>query len=259
MEDRTVIDIAELDIAPVDSDSPVPLYHQIENDLRRLIGCGQLPPHTILPPEKDLCRAYGVSRHTMRKALSRLVADDLISRRAGRGTLVKAQADRMEFYLDRSFTRQMADMGREAHSKVLKLTTDTINQTCPEVFRDKADSSCLRLVRLRFGDQEPIALQSSVILTDRCPDLGQHDFEHESLYDVLARKYQLVITEIQHTISAAVADQFQAELLQVEQDAPLLVVKTMASLEDEQVIESTITYYRADRYEYRTTATYSSC
>ncbi len=224
-----------------------------------MIGCGELPPHAVLPPEKDLCRVYGVSRHTMRKALSRLVADDLISRRAGRGTLVKAQADRMAFYLDRSFTRQMADMGREAHSEVLKLTADTIDQTCPDVFHDKIDHRCLRLVRLRFGDEEPIALQSSVILTELCPDLGRHDFERESLYDVLAREYQLVITKIQHTISAAVSDQFQADLLQVEQGAPLLVVKTTASLEDQQVIESTITYYRADRYEYRTTATYSSC
>jgi GntR family transcriptional regulator len=194
----------------------------------------------------------------MRRALARLVTDDLISRRAGRGTRVKTQADRMEFYLDRSFTRQMADMGRTAHSRVLKLAKGVVDKSYPGAFHDDLGRDCLHLVRLRFGDDEPIALQSSIVLTDRCPGLDKYDFNRDSLYDVLAREYQLIITEIQHTISAVVADEFQAELLQVEHAAPLLLVKTTALLDDEQVIESSISYYRADRYEYRTTDVYSS-
>lgn len=258
MGNARVTDISRLDIAPVDADSPVPLYHQIENDLRRLIGSGRIPPNATLPPEKDLCCAYGVSRHTMRKALARLVTDDLITRRAGRGTRVKAQADRIEFSLDRSFTRQMADMGRTARSRVLKQVVDTIDETPPSAFQDHVGGQCLRLVRIRFGDDEPIGLQSSVILLERCPGLETYDFNTESLYDVLSREYHLVIMEIQHTISAVVADEFQAELLQVEHNAPLLLVKTTAFLGDRQGIESTVSYYRADRYEYRTTDVYSS-
>ncbi len=252
-------DHSGLDIGPVDADGPLPLYRQIENDLRRLIGSGKLPPDATLPPEKELCRAYGVSRHTIRRALARLVADDLISRRAGRGTRVKTQADRMEFYLDRSFTRQMADMGRVAHSRVLKLSKEVVDESYRSVFDDHNGSECLHLVRLRFGDDEPIALQSSIVLTDLCPGLDDYDFNQESLYDVLAREYQLIITEIQHIISAVIADEFQAELLRVDYNAPLLLVRTIALLDDDQLIESTLTYYRADRYEYRTTDVYSSC
>jgi DNA-binding GntR family transcriptional regulator len=46
----------------------------------------------------------------MRQAMSRLVADDLIARQAGRGTFVKPQTDRADFYLDRSFTRQSPNL-----------------------------------------------------------------------------------------------------------------------------------------------------
>jgi GntR family transcriptional regulator len=164
----------------------------------------------------------------------------------------------MKFYLDRSFTRQMADMGRAAHSRVLKLEKDTVDETYPAIFRDSTGGDCLRLVRLRFGDDEPIALQSSMVLMDLCPGLDGFDFNQESLYDVLAREYQLIISQIQHTISATIADDFQAELLRVGQHAPLLLVKTIARLDSGRVIESTITYYRADRYEYRTTDVYSA-
>jgi GntR family transcriptional regulator len=254
MEDSTLPPgFSNLTISSVNPDSPVPLYYQIENDLRRLISTGKIVPGTTLPPELELCRLYGVGRHTMRMALSRLAADDLISRRAGKGTVVKPQADRMKFYLDRSFTRQMVEMGREPHSKVLEITTGVVDTNCPDVFHNKIGSSCARLVRLRFGDNEPIGLQSTTILTELCPDLHKQNFDQESLYDILARGYQLVITEIQHTISADTADEFHAELLHVSEGDPILVVYTAAFLHSRQVIEHTVSYYRADKYEYRTT------
>jgi GntR family transcriptional regulator len=210
-----------------------------------------------MPPELELCRAYGVGRHTMRMALSRLVADNMIARRAGRGTFVKPQSDRMKFYLDRSFTRQMAELGRLAHSKVLELSPEVIGEDAPEVFRSKVGKPCLRLVRLRLGDNEPIGIQSSLILTELCPGLDKYDFNQHSLYDILARAYHLIITEIQHTVTAVTAGELQAELLQISLDDPLLVVNTTTYLGNRQAIEYTTTYYRADKYEYSTTHTYT--
>jgi GntR family transcriptional regulator len=192
----------------------------------------------------------------MRMALSRLVADDLITRRAGKGTIVLPQANRLGFYLDRSFTRQMAEMEREAHSKVIENSPATIGSDSPAVFRKKMGAPCLKLVRLRFGDDEPVAIQSSTILTESCPDLGRYDFNQESLYEILAREYRLIIVEIQHAISAAVAGKYQANLLQISKGDPLLVVSTVAFLENKQVVEDTVSYYRADKYEYRTAHRY---
>lgn len=214
--------ITGLAITPINPNSPVPLYYQVENDLRRLISSGKIPPGATIPPELELCRLYGVGRHTMRMALSRLAADDLISRRAGRGTTVKPQTERIEFYLDRSFTRQMEELGLEPHSKILEMTAGQIGDNGPDVFRGKVGADCLHLVRLRFGNNEPIGLQATTILTELCPDLRQHDFNQESLYDVLAREYQMIIVEIRHTIGATTADEFQADLLRiVEGDPPV--------------------------------------
>ena len=81
--------VSDLSIKPIDPDSPIPLYHQIEVDLRRLVDDDELSPGNLIPPELELSRAYGVGRHTMRTALSRLADDDLIARYSGRGTFVK--------------------------------------------------------------------------------------------------------------------------------------------------------------------------
>jgi GntR family transcriptional regulator len=251
------LQIRDLPLKAVDKSSPVPLYHQIESDLRELIKTGHLSAEDVLPPEMELSLAYGVGRQTMRMALSRMAADDLIARQAGRGTFVKGHMDRTKFYLDRSFTRQMAEMGLVAHSKVISASTGFIDQDSPHELIAKSGTPCFRLVRLRYGNQQPIGLQTSTILSDRCPDIEKYDFNEVSLYDTLSNDYRLFISRIAHTVSAVVADDFQANLLEIEAGDALLLVKTIAFLDSGQIIEFTNSYYRADKYEYSTTHIYA--
>lgn len=239
----------------VDPNSPVPLYFQVESDLRRRIQSGELPPGYVLPPEYDLCRDYGVSRHTIRTALARLSADRLIARGAGRGTVVLPQSNRVRFYLDRSFTQQMAELGRKARSRVISAEVGRVDEGDPEAVWAEKGAPCFRLERLRFGDDEPIGVQKTLVLTHRCPDLQKHDFANESLYAILSREYSLAVTRIHHTVGAAVADARDAELLEIGEGAPLLVVNTTAFLGESEVLEHTVSRYRADRYEYSITHT----
>ncbi len=250
---------SQLPIFPADPGSPIPLYHQVETSLRGMVQSGLIAPGDTLPPELELSRAYGVSRHTMRMALSRLVDENLIARKAGRGTIVSQPADRMKFYLDRSFTHQMADMGRTSRSRVLEASTGVITAESPAALRTRLGAPYFHLVRLRLGGEEPIGLQSALVVTELCPGLETYDFNRESLYDVLAREYKLVIAEIGHTASAVAADAEQARLLGVTPGAPLLVVTTTTYLNDGQIIEYTTSYYRADRYEYSTTTLFTPC
>ncbi len=60
--------------------------------LRDRIGEGVYPPGTALPSERQLTEEFGVSRVTVRNALGRLEARNLVSRSAGRGTYVVDQA-----------------------------------------------------------------------------------------------------------------------------------------------------------------------
>jgi len=258
MTNGPTLKISDLVITPADPNSPIPLYFQIETDLRRLISSGQIAAGSILPPELELGQAYQVGRHTMRSALARLAADGLVTRRAGRGTIVQPQTDRKKFYLDRSFTHQMADMGRTARSEILEMSPATIEANAPDVFQNKIGAGCLRLVRLRFGDDEPVGIQRTIILTQLCPGLEKYDFNQNGLYDTLSLAYNLIISQIHHTIGATVADEFQAELLGIAEGDPVLVVKTAAYLDNRQVIEHTVSYYRADKYEYSTTHSYTA-
>jgi GntR family transcriptional regulator len=240
----------------IDPSSPVPLYFQVEADLRRRIQSGELVPGAALPTEHDLCREYGVSRFTVRAALARLVADRLISRSAGRGTFVLPRSERVRFYLDGSFSQQMAELGRRARSRVLSASVGHVAESDPAALHAEVGAPCFRLSRLRFGDDEPIGIQHTTVLTRKCPGLEAYDFANESLYAVLAREYDLPVSRIQHVVGAAAADAEQAELLGITEGDPLLIVYTTAFLGKSEVLEYTASYYRADRYEYSITHTF---
>jgi GntR family transcriptional regulator len=245
----------DLPITPIDSNSPVPLYHQVEIDLRTLIQTGVIAPDDLLPPETELAELYGVGRQTIRMALGRLVTVGLIARQAGRGTSVLPQPDRTNFYLDRSFTRQMAELGMTTRSRVLHASLGTVGTNAPRVLRDRPGAPCFHLTRLRYGDDEPISLQYTTIMTERCPGIERFDFNVESLYDVVAREYRLTITEIANTVTARTADTTQAELLAIAPGDTLLIVNTTAWLGTHDVLEANTSYYRTDKYEFSITHT----
>ena len=56
--------------------------------LRHFIHDGGFEHNARLPPERDLCRMFGVTRGELRKALAELENDGLIWRHVGRGTFI---------------------------------------------------------------------------------------------------------------------------------------------------------------------------
>ena len=64
----------------------LPKYIQVKNNIEELIQSGKIKPRDKLPTESDLCEEYGVSRHTVRKALDILEQDGLLYKKQGLGT-----------------------------------------------------------------------------------------------------------------------------------------------------------------------------
>ncbi len=248
--------IAELNINPVDQNSPIPLYQQIRIDLQSMLQSGELAPNDLLPPEIDLADAYQVSRQTIRQAISKLVTDQLVERTPGRGTTVLSGKNQITFFLDQSFAKQIAEKGLTPHSEVLRKKKTIIDGSTPESLKQKKGSQALDLVRIRYGNESPIGVQYTTIITDLCPDLYMHDFKTQSLYYLLLHRYKLPIARIDQLINATIADTWHMNLLEMTGIAPLLMVRTTAYLENGEPIESSTSYYRADRYEFSVSQNY---
>ncbi len=237
----------------IDPARPLPLYRQVEAELRRLLRSGKTPPGAMLPSEAELCRRFGVSRHTLRMAVGKLEDDRLIKRTAGRGTLVLDAAPRRRFYLDQSFTQQMADLGRKAASVVL------LSEVGPATEEECAAAdlapgvAVFRLKRVRLGDGAPVGVQRLILPAEACPGIETVDFSAHSVYEVLASRFGIVVGAIRHTVSATLADAPTAALLEAPVGSPLLAVRTWTGSRRGALIECTSSLYRADQFEFSTT------
>jgi GntR family transcriptional regulator len=101
-----------------------PLHCQVEDGLRQLIRSGQVAPGTELPGEVSLAETLGLSRHTIRHAMSTLVTEVLVRRQRGRGTHVLESGRLHIRQLDQfyAFAWEMASLGIDERSQVLRLT-----------------------------------------------------------------------------------------------------------------------------------------
>ena len=73
---------------PLDSNSDIPLYQQIERYLRENILSGTLAEGTRLPSTRELAQELGVSRITVKNAYAELESDGLLTSYPGSGTYV---------------------------------------------------------------------------------------------------------------------------------------------------------------------------
>jgi GntR family transcriptional regulator / MocR family aminotransferase len=73
---------------PIDRNSEIPIYQQIEAFLRQNIVSGQLESNTRLPATRQLAHHLGINRITVESAYAALEADGLVQSRRGSGTYV---------------------------------------------------------------------------------------------------------------------------------------------------------------------------
>jgi len=68
----------------LDPHSGVPIYRQLQEQVRRLVASGQLRPGTGLPSVRELALAHAVNPMTVSKAYGLLEAEGLLQRNPGR-------------------------------------------------------------------------------------------------------------------------------------------------------------------------------
>ncbi len=222
-----------------------PQYRQIEQILRERILT--LPPGARLPSDTELCAEFGVSRMTARNAMQRLAEDGLIAREPGRGSFVAdAPAHRRANRL-MSFTQEMLRAGRVPSSRTLTrvIRPSTIAEAAS--LGIPARQPVVHLRRLRQADDQPIALESAILVGASADAVMTADLAHGSLHDTLSLA-GFVLARGTATISAAAATAEDARLLEIRTRDPLLVERRVIVDVDGRRVESTESRYPADRY-----------
>ena len=176
---------------------------------------GSLPVGTKLVNEQGLAERFGVSRSSVREAVSALVTAGYLERRHGSGTYVVARPG-AHHALDAtlSYTRMIAESGMKPGLELLSMD---VRRATPQErldlnLHDAEQVRCLE--RLRTADATAVIYSLDVVPERIVGSLGANDLEH-SLYDVLERIGTPVSSAVA-VLTPVIADDHLAAVLHVE-------------------------------------------
>ena len=233
----------------IDRRSPLPFYVQLKRVLAEGIEDAIWKPGDRLPSEAELCRMFSVSRTVVRQALKEMSYEGLVVREKGRGTFVaepKISSSSLVHSLV-GFYQDMEERGLPPTTEVLEQAIIPASQKLAANLKLEPMTPLIKLVRLRFVEDEPIVLVTSYLPYDLCPNLVEADLREQSLYAFLKREYNLAVAGGRRMIDAVLANEQQASLLQVEKGAPLLRLDSVSYLADGTPLEYFHGLWRGDR------------
>src|SRR5262245_8568516 len=182
----------------------VPIYQQLNTQLRLLIGSHECPRGEQFLTERQICDRYGVSRATANKALSNLVSEGLLEFRKGVGTFVKGRSLDYNLRALVSFTDKARAAGKVASTEVLQFQSvqaEDVLDDVPERLQVGPSAALYYVERLRLADGLPLILERRYIVAEYCPELTAEDVGG-SLYNLWTERYGLRVEGADESIRA---------------------------------------------------------
>jgi GntR family transcriptional regulator len=231
-----------------------PKYYVVKRHLLELIS--SLPPGSLVPTERVLTVELGTSRTTVRQALSELVGEGRLVRRQGSGTYVAEPKISWPLQMT-SFTEQAAAAGYSATTELLDAGRRRATEEVAMRLGLKTGAPVYLIERLRLVDGAAMAVETSHLSAGRFPGLVGKLRRSSSLYRVLGEEYGVSPVAADETIETAAASPREAELLDTDTGAPMLVLSRHSFDASGTPVEWVRSWYRGDRYTFvaRLTAT----
>lgn len=235
----------------VDSESILPLYYQIVEEIRDRIARGEWKSGDLIPSETQLCQQCRVSRGTVRQAVSQLVHEGLLHKKQGKGTFVaKAKINQTvnQFY---SFVEDMISRDLEPSIKIIRKISAVAHEGTRHILRLEKGKRVYVIRRLCLASGDPVMLETSHLVEEMFPGINNENFVSPpaSLYDYLIDRYGLVVTRARESFEATRIGKYEARLLSVRVGSPALLVKRICFSYD-RAFEFRISVIRGDRCIY---------
>jgi DNA-binding GntR family transcriptional regulator len=224
-----------------------PIHAQIKRWMEEQIRTGVWPARFKLKAEVDLARDLDVSRGTVRKAISDLIAEGLLTQTHGRGTFVTPHvveqplADQLV-----TFSEDLISKGIDYETEVLEQVVTAAKGRIAALLNVAPGERVFYLKRVRRVEGEPVVFLNNYVVYAKCEGIERADFTAERLFQVLEEGYQRKLVRGQRTFQALAAGAEVAALLNMSEGEPVMHVEQLTFLEDGTVIECSELWLRGD-------------
>jgi len=232
----------------IDHKSGTPLHLQVEHLVRELIEKPNYQKGELLPKEVDMANKLGISRNTVRQAISKLVIEGLLERKKGVGTKVATQNISTQLKNWMSFTHEMKKKGIEVVNYKIEVLKVLADENIAQALQIKEGTEVLKLDRIRGDETEPFVYFSSY-LHPRIGLTGNEDFTRP-LYEIIENDFSIIADLSRDTITAILADKQIASTLKLKENEAILHRSRIVFDPGKRPIEYGLCYYKANKFSY---------
>lgn len=233
------------------------LTDQVKNHIKDMIIRGEFADGRV-PPEMELAEALGVSRTTVRDALSRLEMEGAISRRQGAGTFVNDPVLQIRSRLDEiwSYEAMLQAHGftpstRVLESRIYVVGDSQLDPAIAETLALDEGEQVLFISKLFHEDSVPVILAHNYLPLRLTTEPYTPADLDRPIYDFLEQFSRHRLAYYLSEIIPVNADATMAAILQINSGAPLLSFDETGYNNDSEPILKAYSFFRDDLLRFR--------
>ncbi len=235
----------------------VPLYHRLKSDLIRDIQSNKWNVGDKIPSEADLAVEHGVSRITVRQAISDLVSMGYLVRHQGKGTFVAKRRTSVAVSRLQGFAEELRTSGKDVALTVKHVQMVACSERISKQLEVPEDTKLIRISRVASVDNLPVFRETSFLLPPTegaFEELVNHPELHNHIYGFFER-HGVRIAYGKQEIYAERANYDDSQELNIGFDEPVLVVQRVTSDDTGTPVEFSEVRYPSSRYHYNVNLT----
>lgn len=225
-----------------------PLYRQVEERIAADIYAGRYRSGDRLPSDAELGAGFGVSRITIRHALDKLVAANLIRRQRGVGSFVLGGEEARK---TASLVGDIDEIHPHIHFRLLSSDGAAPSPALAALLPTPAPEGWTRYVCVNHAGRQPLSYVESHFPAEAARWLGVEDFRgHVPPARLIEMRSGMSFAHADQTMSAVLAPDEVARHLGLPAGAPIMRMERVYLAQGGQVLEATTAHYHPDRYRY---------
>lgn len=227
------------------------LKDNLVNIIRNEIENGVYEVNDMLPREIDYQEKYGISRITVRSAMSELQSLGYIEKIKGKGTFVRRTKISEPLLKIDGTSPQMKAKGLIPKVEEANISIIGADKSLAKIFNIPLNTPLYKLDRIRFLNDVKIGYFTSYLRSDYTLSLDSSIYNTMLLYPYLEKTHNIIVNRVEQSLSATLADKDIAKRLNCDVNEAILVLKRRAYISDFQTpYEYTIARYIGSKYEY---------
>lgn len=238
----------------LDRNSPIPLYHQLAEDLQALIREGKYGDDGKIPSEHELASAYGVGRPTVRQAVDSLVRKGALLRRRGSGTYVAPARESVDLF---SLAGTMASFSKKGLELDVELLQGPELAMAPKAGPGDPNpltgQQAIQLRRLSRLDQYPVLVEDIYLFPALFPGLESMDLTGQSLSRIVQEQYRMELAGGEQRFRIGYPEADLAGLLDLDGTTPILLVNRFLHFTQARNAVYSVLFCRTDRFVFTQT------